>query len=226
MTPKWYRKVEVVGTFLYIILWFCAAARIGFELSHKSNSLLQILFSFVGGYIIADILSGLVHWFADTWGSPEWFIVGPTLIRPFREHHTDPESITRHDFIETNGSLFLIGTFFLTIGFFADSLLVFILMFSSISFVAATNQIHKFAHLNQSPKIIHLLSSVRLLLSKEQHMIHHTKDNTDTYCITSGLWNYPLDQLNFFRFLEKIITKVSRTEPRAYQKFITIDKKK
>ena len=56
------------------------------------------------GYIVSDFLSGFVHWAGDTVGDESTPIFGPNFVRPFRYHHVDPEDITRHDFIETNGN--------------------------------------------------------------------------------------------------------------------------
>src|SRR5215217_829647 len=57
-----------------------------------------------GGLCLADLLSGLVHWSADTYGSPTMPVFGG-FVRTFREHHADQVDITRHDFIETNGDV-------------------------------------------------------------------------------------------------------------------------
>ncbi|MGH9352273.1 MAG: fatty acid desaturase CarF family protein, partial [Terriglobia bacterium] len=55
------------------------------------------------GYVLADFVSGCVHWMADRLGTAATPLLGRTFIQPFREHHADPKAITRHGFIETNG---------------------------------------------------------------------------------------------------------------------------
>src|SRR5690348_8670716 len=107
------------------------------------------------GYVLADFVSGLVHWLADRFGSPETPLLGAAFVRPFREHHVDPEAITRHDFIETNGNNCLVAvpqlavTLFLLEVYPGQYLRLFILaliLFMSLS-VFATNQFHKWAHM-------------------------------------------------------------------------------
>lgn len=97
------RIQETVCTHLSLVI---GAFTVAFILCNARYQFLPYMFlSFVAAGFVADFLSGMVHWAADSWGSVDLPIIGKSLLRPFREHHIDPTAITRHDFIETSGDL-------------------------------------------------------------------------------------------------------------------------
>lgn len=171
------------------------------------------------GYLMADFVSGFVHWMADTWGSSNMPALGKAFVRPFREHHVDEKAITRHDFIETNGNncLISIPVAIMCVAmphtstawvFLAGSL------GSMIFWVMATNQFHKWSHLDHPPALISFLQRVHLILPPAHHQIHHTAPYNKYYCITVGWLNKPLTMIAFFPTLERLVTWATGLLPR------------
>jgi TMEM189-like protein len=180
-----------------------------------------MLIGAVSGLLAADFVSGFFHWLFDTWGSPEVPFIGPTLIRTFREHHVDQLAITRHDFVETNGTnvmfailpsggalLFRNPTGTKTDAFFATMLCF------MAAFTAMTSQVHKWAHMAKPPRFVTLLQRTRILLAPDHHAHHHTAPYIKHYCINCGWMNAPLASIRFFPTLERIITAVTGALPR------------
>jgi ubiquitin-conjugating enzyme E2 variant len=172
-------------------------------------------------YALADVLSGIVHWSADTWGTADTPIFGPALIRPFREHHVDQMSITRHDFLEANGNsclaLIPVAALCQFIPISASSPLSVIAMtFWAVILVTLgfTNEIHKQAHQTQPPFPYSFLQKYHLILPPVHHQIHHTSPFEKYYCITHGWMNPFLTYIGFFPFLERIITRLTGWLPR------------
>ncbi|MFZ2804621.1 MAG: fatty acid desaturase family protein [Patescibacteria group bacterium] len=183
--------------------------------THHDSSAWIVLFCFALGLLTADAITGLIHWGADTWGSEDVPFVGKMLIRPFREHHVDPTSITRHDFLETNGNNFLVSLVVAApAAFLSSSASVAAFCLSLSVAVSFTNQIHKWAHMEKPPFIACTLQRVRLVLTREGHAIHHTFPHMESYNITNGWLNEAFNRIGFYRRLEWVITKTSRAVPR------------
>src|SRR3954470_14923737 len=148
------RKFEIASIAAYAVVMAWLVAHLAPRALDKPFLAMSALML---GFVAADFVSGFVHWAADTWGAPEWPIVGKALIRPFREHHVDQTEITRHDFIETNGNNCFISIFPSvaaallpmsgTVPVFAAEV-----MFALSLAVLGTNQFHKWAHMERPPK--------------------------------------------------------------------------
>ena len=77
------------------------------------------------------------------------------------------------------------------------------------------NQLHYWAHLRRPPAPVRWLQRAGLFLSPRRHARHHRAPHTGGYCIATGWANPLLDALGFWRALERAVTAVTGTPPRA-----------
>jgi len=160
------------------------------------------------GLCLADFISGLVHWAADTYGSPELPVFGG-FVRTFREHHADQLAITRHDFVETNGDVCIFSSpaHFGLLLFVEDAFGLFCVLGMFLG--SYTNsQIHKWSHMAERPRLVRAFQRVRGVLSPRHHARHHSGPHQTHYCITTGWMNWLLDGTQFFRKLEWLLSKL------------------
>ena len=186
--------------------------------AHGGGDWIAIALAALTGYVVSDFLSGFVHWAGDTVGDESTPVFGPNFVRPFRYHHVDPEDITKHDFIETNGNNCIVAAPVLMTVLFLLPKTTGLLFYSCVViactalFVFCTNQFHKWAHTKNPARWIRLLQRAGLILSPEHHAVHHAAPRDKYYCITVGWMNPVLEKIRFFRYLETVI---SRIHPRA-----------
>lgn len=218
--PRWLSILDRISVAVCALSWLAAILHIAPQIAgaHVGPA---IGLGLLAGYLLADLLSGMVHWLADRYFDPRTPILGPALIAPFREHHADALAMTRHDFFEVSGNNGL-ATIPLALAvwwlpsptsFWAQSAAV-TLIALGLSIIA-TNQLHCWAHAPDAPRLVRRLQAWRLILPPEHHAIHHRREHDRAYCVTSGWLNPLLDWASFFPRLERGIASVARTTDRT-----------
>ncbi|CAF3444493.1 unnamed protein product [Rotaria socialis] len=218
------RIQEIICIILFIILMIYNFLFICYYFDVRNWYL--IIPAALSGILTADFASGIVHWGADTWGAVDMPIIGRNFLRPFREHHIDPTSITRHDFIETNGDNFAVTIPYLlymaykfTYSNDIDIRRLYnieVYMFLLAIFVSMTNQFHKWSHTYFGlPFYISVLQRYHIILPRKHHRIHHVVPHDTYFCITTGWLNRPLEAIQFWSRLELLIEKYSGAKPRS-----------
>jgi len=193
------------------------AAPLVVRLALAPPGLARLTLCLLVGYLAADLASGLVHWFCDRFFDEHTQLVGPILIRPFREHHRDPLEMTRHGFLELTGNSCLgLAPVLALGGWCAGGAWVDALMLSFSGGVVLTNVLHKWAHATTAPAVVRWLQRLRLVLAPAAHALHHRAGYAGGYCVTSGWLNPVTDRLRLFDGLELTVAAlgVPRTTAR------------
>lgn len=216
-----HRRIQVVGYLAFFGLMALLAGLLVRGYAAFGTPWLLVAVA-VAAYLTADLLSGIVHFLADNFGSPDAPFIGPAFVMPFRLHHTDPMGIVRHGFFATNGNNALVCLPVLVpVALFAPlttsrwgyalGVFTFVMLFA----VLLTNQVHKWAHMDEAPRGVRWLQGTGLIISKAHHDVHHTRPHNTYYCIAIGAWNPVLERWQVFERLERLIRRwVPGTDPR------------
>lgn len=204
-------------------LWLTLAARLIDGGGFAGRVLWLTAIGATAGYLAGDLMSGVVHWFCDTFFEETTPLVGRVLILPFREHHRDPLAMTRHGFAEIAGNscLALLPLLALVAALPAPVRPAWLAVYGGLlvfSLVAVlTNQLHKWAHSAAVPGFVPQLQATGLILRPQRHAAHH-RTQAEAYCVATGWMNPSLDRLGFFPRLERALVALglpmSETAPR------------
>ena len=218
------RAMDVIDTCLFAVLFVIAFYNLVIHV-RMSNLWISVI-AFVLSMLFSDFCSGLLHWGADTWGTFDTPLVGPTFIRSFREHHVTPTAMCQHDLFETNGDNCLATLpvlILMSLKTISDETTgqvlnwpFFVINFWvwTCLFVALTNQFHSWSHMQKPPMIAVVLQKSGLILSPQVHRMHHQMPFDRNYCITNG-WLEPfLVRIDFWKRAEEFITKYTGMIPR------------
>lgn len=217
--PRHAERLDRVAVVLFLVAWTWALLRVSPSVLAPEAGW-PILIGCFAGYVLADFVSGTVHWIADRYFAPTTWLIGPLLIAPFREHHADASEIARHDFFEISGNNALVGLpLVVAIGFLPlptpeSSFRTGLAWIHGLGLgltlaVFLTNQLHGWAHQATPPAAIRRLQRWGWILSQERHALHH-RHHDRAYCVTSGWLNPLLDRIRFFPVLERGIESLRR----------------
>jgi len=165
----------------------------------------------IAGILAADLASGFIHWWMDTWGTPETPFFGEMFIRDFRIHHIDEKEMTRHAFFETNGNnaIASLAVLIPSVIWLKGPSEVFVFIIFWMIGILFTNQIHKWAHQDEPAVIVRRLQSMRIILHPDVHHRHHVYPHMMYYNITTGWLNPLIERVRMYALLERLITGVT-----------------
>ncbi len=180
---------------------------------------MNIFLQVVSGYLLADFLIAFFHWYEDTY--IDYNTKNPLLksIGKYNTlHHFYPRSIVSNSFLgNIDISLKFTIIFLLIIYILNKDLLInywiFFLVLSIFSILS--NYLHKITHQRdcENNSIIKFLQKIGLIMSHNEHSIHHAVNSSIKFGVINDYTNYIYDYLDIWRKLENTIKFIFGISP-------------
>jgi hypothetical protein len=159
------------------------------------------------GWLLADFLTGVFHWWEDRLGKESWPVIGNYIIKPNRLHHSDPLAFARGtSFMDRNGASIIAALVIGGIwwGLFGLSILVVTtLVGGSIS-----NEVHRYAHApKEAGPVIKVLQEIGMWQSPKHHARHHRPPQDTNYFILTDWLNPIFEALDIWSRAERVLRK-------------------
>jgi len=157
--------------------------------------------------LVADFITGLVHWIEDTYGVPSWPLIGKSVIQPNIEHHKRPGLIgSMGSFFGRNYQPALLAIA-VSLGFYLTGTLNWHVAVIALA-ASFGNEIHTWAHRKDPGKIVRFLHSTALVMTPQQHARHHRPPYTTYFCTITNLLNPILELIWFWKSAEWVLSTV------------------
>lgn len=169
-----------------------------------------IVWNIVLGILVADLVSGLFHWWEDAYGNPTWkFLgVGKYIVTPNLIHHSDPRAFLKNSYWVRNNTTFIADIFLGLVAYVTIGIHWWVIV--ALLFLSQMNEIHAIAHRTdkENGKFLIFLQRLGIIQSKKHHGWHHVTPFENHYCILTEYLNPVLNKIYFWRGLEWLVLKV------------------
>ncbi len=165
------------------------------------------------GWLLADLISGLVHWLEDRvfWvGMP---LLSKAVVEPNRLHHIDAQAFLRQSLLSRNSTtwpvvlaialpwLAVAGFSWIWLGAMAGGLVV--------------TEVHVRTHRPVGASWYSALQEIGIVQSRGHHVGHHAPPMDRRYCILTNWINPILDRAAVWRRLESSLEAIGLTPNRG-----------
>lgn len=166
-----------------------------------------IVIQLVACLLVADFITGVVHWAEDCYGLPTWPLIGREVIEPNIEHHRNPGLMgSMSGLVDRNCQSFALFAIVAFVAILAD---VFCWQMAAVGvFASFGNEVHLWSHRGGNGPIVRFLQDACIVQTPQQHARHHKPPFDKYYCTITNVTNAVLERIAFWRVVEWAISLV------------------